>query len=173
MHESTGVTPAELNLCRPLKGPLDVELKPHLCDTDTSAYTTAKQLAEFQKMVNGNMEKARQRQKINYDKGRRDVDFSEKDRVWIKAHPYSRADKSYMAKLAPRWKGPYRVIRHVRPLNFEVVLEETGENIRVVNVAQIKPFFPTAEEMDRKHHQRILAIFEEESDEEDFLGFSV
>lgn len=152
-----------------MKGPLDVELKPHLCDPDISAYTTAKQIAEFQKMVNGNMEKARQRQKINYDKGRRDVDFSEKDRVWIKAHPYSRADKSYMAKLAPRWKGPYRVIRQVGPLNVDVVLEETGENIHVVNVAQIKPLLKRWTEsnisvssrfLKRKAMKRILWVFQ-------------
>ncbi|KAI3353499.1 hypothetical protein L3Q82_020019, partial [Scortum barcoo] len=51
VHESTGVTPAELNLSRPLKGPLDAELSPRLCDPDTSAYITANRIAEFKKMM--------------------------------------------------------------------------------------------------------------------------
>ncbi|KAI3374584.1 hypothetical protein L3Q82_021157 [Scortum barcoo] len=136
VHESTGVTPAELNLSRPLKGPLDAELSPRLCDPDTPAYVTADRIAEFKKMVSGNLMKAKQRQKHNYDKGRRDEKFSEMDRVWIRTHPYSKADKSFSAKLAPRWKGPYRVTRKVGPLNFEVVLEDTGEDLRVVNVGQ-------------------------------------
>ncbi|KAI3376844.1 hypothetical protein L3Q82_000417 [Scortum barcoo] len=50
VHESTGVTPAELNLSRPLKGPLDAELSPRLCDPDTPAYVTADRIAEFKKM---------------------------------------------------------------------------------------------------------------------------
>ncbi len=171
VHESTGVTPAELNLSRHLKGPLDAELSPQLCAPDTSAYATADQIAEFKKLVNDNLEKAKRRQKHNYDKGRRDGEFSEKYRVWIRTHPYSKADKSFSAKLAPRWKGPYRVTRKVGPINFEVVLEDTGEDLRVVNVTQIKPCYPTAEEMDREQHRRILEIFEEKSDEEDFPGF--
>lgn len=96
------------------------------------------------------MEKAKQRQKQNYDKGRRDGTFSDKDRVWIRTHPYSKADRSFSAKLAPRWKGPYRVIRRISPLNFEVVLEDTGEHLRVVDVAQLKPCYLTAEEVDRE-----------------------
>ncbi|KAI3369547.1 hypothetical protein L3Q82_007756 [Scortum barcoo] len=51
VHESTGVTPAELNLSRPLKGPLDAELSPRLCDPDTSAYIIANRIAEFKKMI--------------------------------------------------------------------------------------------------------------------------
>uniref|UniRef100_A0A8D0D922 Integrase catalytic domain-containing protein n=1 Tax=Sander lucioperca TaxID=283035 RepID=A0A8D0D922_SANLU len=154
VHESTGVTPAELNIGRLLKGPLDAELKPQLCDPDTPAYATANQIAEFKKLVSGNLNKARQRQKKNYDKGRRDSDFSNKDRVWIRTHPYSKADKSFSAKLAPRWKGPYRVTRKTGPLNYEVVLENTGEDLRVVNVAQLKPCYPTAEEMDREQQEQ-------------------
>lgn len=53
VHESTGVTPAELNLRRPLKGPLSAEFMLRFCAPDTPAYATAKHLAEFQKFVSG------------------------------------------------------------------------------------------------------------------------
>lgn len=49
VQELTGVTAAELNLGRLLKGPLDAEVSPQLCEPDTPAYATAHQLAEFKK----------------------------------------------------------------------------------------------------------------------------
>ena len=64
------------------------------------------------------------------------------------------------------------MVRQTGPVNFEVVLEDTGEDIRVVHVAQMKPCFPTAQEWDRQTHQRLKDIFEEDSEEEEFLGFS-
>ena len=128
-NESTGVTPAELNLSRLLKGSLDAELSPQLCDPDTPTYATANQIAEFKRRGTGNLGKARQRQEQNNDKGTIDV-----------------------AKPAPRWKGPYHVTRKVSPLNFEVVLEDTAEDLHVVNVAQLKPCCPTAEEMYIEQH---------------------
>lgn len=171
VHESTGVTPAEVNLGRPLTGPLDHELLPNSSDPETLAYATAKQLAVLQQYVKDNIKRAKQRQKQNYDRGRRNENYSEKDRVWIRAHPLSKADRSFTAKLAPRWKGPYRVVRQTSPVNFEVVLEDSGEDLRVVHVVQMKPCFPTAEEWDWREQRRVLEIFQEESDEEDFLGF--
>lgn len=55
VHETTGVTPAELNLARLLQGLLHTELSPHLCDRNTPVYTVAKQLDELHKLVNHNM----------------------------------------------------------------------------------------------------------------------
>ena len=65
VHESTGVTSAELNLGRPLKGPLDAELMPQLCSPDTSAYATTKQIKEFKKLVKVNLEKAKKKDRNN------------------------------------------------------------------------------------------------------------
>lgn len=87
VQESTGVTPAELNLGRLLKGPLDAELSPQLCDPDDPAYPTVNQLAELQKIVTSNLEKAGCKQKQNYDKGRRDGNFSVQDWVWLRTQP--------------------------------------------------------------------------------------
>ena len=59
VHESIGVKPGELNLGRTLKGPLDAELMPRLCNPDTTAYATTKQIEEFKKLVEINLEKAK------------------------------------------------------------------------------------------------------------------
>ena len=89
----------------------------------------------------------------------------------MKTHPYSKADKSFMAKLAPRWKGPYRVTRRTGPLNYEIVLEDSGEDLRVANVAQLKPCYPTANELEKQQHRRVMELFAKESDDEEFHGF--
>ncbi len=93
VHESTGVTPAELNLQRPPKGPLDTAFSLQLCNPDAPAYSIAKQIAELQKFVKGKLEKARQTQ--NCDKGRRSGHFSVPDRVWLRTHLYSNVEKSF------------------------------------------------------------------------------
>ena len=52
--------------------------------------------------------------------------------------------------------------RRMGPLNFEVVREDMGEDLRVVNVAQLKPCYPSTEELDRKQRQQVLNIFQED-----------
>lgn len=76
-----------------------------------------------------------------------------------------------MAKLAPRWKGPYQVMKKTGPVNNEVVLEDTGEDFKIIHVSEMKPWYPTAKQWDRLQQQKIMKIFQEDSDVEDFLGF--
>ena len=134
IHESTGVTPAELNLGRTLRSPLDVMLQPWSPSPECPAYQNVTELKELQTFVQENLQKGRIRQKRNYDKKRRDLTVKENDRIWLRSHPYSKAEKSFTAKLAPKWLGPYRVISQVGPVNVDVVLEETGEDHKVVHV---------------------------------------
>lgn len=57
VHDTTGVTPAELNMGHHLRGPLYAELNPHLTDSDTAAYSTSKHLAELEEFARDNLEK--------------------------------------------------------------------------------------------------------------------
>ena len=57
-------------------------------------------------------------------------------------------------------------------MNVDVVLEETGEDRKVVHVSRLKHCYPSAQELEKLERQRVLDIFNEESDEEEFLGFS-
>ncbi|XP_061589443.1 uncharacterized protein LOC133454734 [Cololabis saira] len=121
--------------------------------------------------MNENLNSARCRQKRNYDKNRRDIEFQPSNRVWIRAHPLSKAEKSFTAKLAPKWQGPYRVVQQVGPVNYQVVLEDSGQDLKVVHVSRLKPCYPSAQEMEERERKRVLEIFLEDSEEEDFLGF--
>ena len=172
VHESTGVTPAEVNLRRPLRGPMEVLLQPRDCTPDSQAYRKAGQLSNLRGYVTGKLEHARGKQKRQYDKGRREVEYVAQDRVWMRTHPYSKANRSFSAKLAPRWKGPYRVLRRMGPLTYEIVLEETSRDVRVVNVTRLKPCYPSAAEVAQEEERRQLEdMFEDGSEESTFLGF--
>lgn len=49
---------------------------------------------------------ARLEQRRQYDKGRRQVQFSVGDLVLRRTHPLSDAAKGFAASLADRWEGP-------------------------------------------------------------------
>ncbi len=124
VQESTGVTPAELNLNRLLRGPLDMVLQPQDIAPDNSMYNNVVQLQDLKDLVAKNLYKARLRQKRNYDRKRRELSFKVNDRVWMRSHPLSKAERKFSAKLAPKWQGPYRIIRRMGPLNYQVVQEK-------------------------------------------------
>ncbi len=75
--------------------------------------------------------------------------FEDLARVWVRAHPLSKAEKSFAAKLAPKWQGPYRVVQQVGPVNYQVVLETSGQDLKVVHLSQLKPCFPTTQELQK------------------------
>lgn len=83
VHESTGTTPAEINLGRPLRGPMEVLLHPRDISPDDLCYDKTSELKQMKAYVEQKLKTARQRQKRNYDKHRRDVQYGNKDRVWL------------------------------------------------------------------------------------------
>ncbi len=56
-------------------------------------------------------------------------------------------------------------------VNYDIVLGDTGEDRKVVHVSRLKPCYPSASELEKLERQRVMDIFNEESDEDDFLGF--
>ncbi len=62
--------------------------------------------------------------------------------MWMRTFPQSSAQHHFTAKLAQKWKGPYRVIKQVGPLNYQVSLESTGEDVRIVHVCNVNHAFP-------------------------------
>ena len=146
-------------------------LQPQQVTPDAACYDQVVHLHDLRALVSKNMIQARLRQKRNYDKKRRDMQFQLRDRVWLRSHPYSKAEQFFSAKLAPKWQGPYRIVEQRGPLNYRVVKEDTGEDMRVVHVSRLKACYPSADELEEIERRKVLEIFEEESDEETFLGF--
>lgn len=172
VQESTGMSPAELQLGRKLQGPMDKLLQGKNLSPSSPAYDVVNQLARFKSQAEECCKRAQKRQLRNYNKNRRDISFKEKDRIWLKNFPQSRAQQHFSAKLAPKWKGPYRVLRKLGPLNYQIALETTGEDVRTAHVCNLKPCYPTTEELEILEKRKLIKIFEQTSDEdEEFLGF--
>lgn len=89
----------------------------------------------------------------------------------MRNYPQSSAQHHFTAKLAQKWKGPYRILKQLGPLNYCISLESTGEDVRTVHVCNLKPCFPTAAELEQQERRKVLEIFNESSEEEEFLGF--
>ena len=89
----------------------------------------------------------------------------------LRNFPQSNAQRKFSAKLAQKWKGPYRILKQLGPLNYQIALEDTGEDVRTAHVCNIKMCYPTAEELEIQEKKKLLDIFQESSDDEDFLGF--
>lgn len=51
------------------------------------------------------------------------------------------------------------------------MLEDNGEGRKEVHVSWLKPWYPTAKEIVELEKKCLLNIFNEESDDENFLGF--
>nr|AAI39611.1 Zgc:162621 protein [Danio rerio] len=150
IQESIGMTPAELHLGRKIHSPMDKLLHRRDLSPTKPAYDMVHKITQLQRQAKENYTKAQKRQLRSYDKNRRDVFFRERERVWVRNFPISSAQHHFSAKLAPKWKGPYRIIQQLGPVNYQVSLEDTGEDVRNVHVCNLKPCFPTAEELEAR-----------------------
>lgn len=117
------------------------------------------------------VKKSKKRQLRSYNKNRRDASFEEKSRVWLRNFPQSSAQHNFSVKLATKWKGPYRVLKQLGPLNYQIALEETGEDVRTAHVCYLKPCYPTSEELESQEKGKLLKLFQQSSDDEEFLSF--
>lgn len=150
IQETTGLSPAELQLGRKLQAPMDKMLHGRNLTPDTASYDVVHHLHQLQMQAKESSEKAKMRQLRKYNKKRRELTFKCKDRVWLRNFPQSSAKHKFSVKLAPKWKGPYRILKQLGPLNYQIALEDTGEDVRTAHICNLKMCFPTAEELDEE-----------------------
>lgn len=148
---------------------MDKILKGRILSPDEPACDVVRHLTQLKTDVEENIKKAKKRPLRNYNKKRRTVDYKPKQRVWVWNFPLSKA--KFTAKLAKKWRGPYRVVQQLWPLNYQVVLEDTCLDLRTVHVCNLKPFYPSAEDLEYMERKKILDLLQESSEEEDVLGF--
>lgn len=146
MQETTRFTPFELVFGRQVTTTLDAMLPVDngvLTGTEIDDFTEraeeARQLARF---------RIRKRQEMDarqYNQGRRNVEYLPGDLVWVWT-PIRRRGLS--EKLLRRYFGPYKVIRRISDLNYEVLPENnsTASSRRrprseVVHVVRLKPYY--------------------------------
>lgn len=97
----------------------------------------ARQLARF------HIERQQTTHEARYNLRRREVKYNPGDHVWVWT-PIRRP--GVFKKLLHRYFGPYRVLRRITDVNYEVILDGTVQTRRqpradIVHVVRMKPYF--------------------------------
>uniref|UniRef100_H3B6N1 Integrase catalytic domain-containing protein n=1 Tax=Latimeria chalumnae TaxID=7897 RepID=H3B6N1_LATCH len=147
VQETTGYSPAELNFGHAIKMPQDHMLGASIGNqgTETFVLRASKRLDEIKAVVQKNYLQAKTRQR-NYDCRRKFREYKPKDRVWVHTHYLSDAAKGFTAKFAPRWQGPCWIVRRMGKLTYFVVMKDSCKILGVINVVNLHPCYPIAEE---------------------------
>ena len=72
-----------------------------------------------------------------YDRGRQPPPFHVGSRVWLKNYPLSKASQHVAAKLCPRYRGPFTVVKFTSPVSVQLTDSDGGSRIRA-HVSQLK-----------------------------------
>ncbi|XP_022202082.2 uncharacterized protein LOC111058817 [Nilaparvata lugens] len=135
-HDSTGYTPAMLNLGHSLRTPSTMEyssmiwkilffFKYYGTSLELSRegpqgldVSILEQMKEFKALIeqcNKNLQRASESQARYFNLRRREVNFRVGDEVWYRQHPLSSDVESFAAKFAAKYDGPYLVTARIGP----------------------------------------------------------
>lgn len=150
-NRTTGFTPARLNFGRELRVPMEntIELAPDARPRQSHsrfAQRLRDNIRNTVTMARGNIELAQSRQRTQYNRGRRNVEFSVGDLVLRRTHPLSNASQGFSASLAKRWEGPFVVETRITRLAYRLRCPITGARVGPVNINDLKPFIERGEE---------------------------
>lgn len=143
MQETTQMSPFQLVYGRAVTTMLDAML-PHLDDSSlhTDTYTFLERAEAARQLAKVRIQDQQLRDADRYNRRRHDVHYAPGDRVWV-WFPIRRRGLS--EKLLHRYFGPYRVVRSLGDLNYEVIPDGFQKSRRspcpeVVHVVRLKPY---------------------------------
>ncbi|XP_043475811.1 uncharacterized protein LOC122507257 [Leptopilina heterotoma] len=100
-----------------------------------------KRLDALRDMVARHIDKERARQTKYYDKGRRDVTFKVGDLVLRKSHKLSSGTQKFATKLAPKYKGPFKITEIRSPTVF-ILQDDQSRRVPKVHITDLIPYLP-------------------------------
>lgn len=133
-QESTRYTPAFLLFGRELRIPGDKNRLP------TPSIRDKEKTEELYELVRTYQNKASTHQKHHYDKQRREWGPRINDLVLKRDFPLSDASKSFCAKLAPKYIGPYKIIEQKSPVIYVLQDQSNTRKTRTAHVKDLKEF---------------------------------
>jgi hypothetical protein len=132
--DATGFSPARVFLGRELDGPGDR----NVIQLPRRSVTPALD----QKMAATKLKQA-EANKRAYDQARADISFQEGQLVLIRSYFLSNSAKKFSKKLAPKWKGPFRVHKRLSALTYlvhKVDAQPSDRSLIIMHVDQMKEF---------------------------------
>jgi hypothetical protein len=144
ISDTTKFSPALLNLGREIALPIDRSLqKNESIDFEKDARDLAKilpeQLKDILNFAKDRILKAHQRNKVIFDKSRRDISFEIGQLVYVRNHELSDADSNKSKKFTKKWIGPFKILK-----KFEMtyIIDLPGRLNPKRHISDLKPFFP-------------------------------
>jgi hypothetical protein len=120
------------------------------------------------KLLKENLQTAHNRQKMSADRHRIEHSFEVGDLVFLRFQPYKQSSlkKSGAKKLKPRFYGPYRIMRRVGEVAYEVELPKGRKIHNVFHISCLKKamgqFISTSEELPLLDEEGQLELVPEE-----------
>jgi len=137
-HTSAGTTPFKLVYGRdpPLLHPYVVG-ETHIADLEDQLLERDHML----RLLKDNLSKAQARMKSFADSKRREMSFEVGDAVFLRLQPYRQKSlsKQKYAKLSPRFFGPYKVIKKIGSVAYELELPPAARIHPIFHVSLLKP----------------------------------
>jgi len=144
ISDTTGFSPSMLNLGRELMLPLDRNIENEYDGFESRVlYQTelTKKLASIYQKAIANIEKSQEQQSRYYNLRHKKFDAKVGDFVLIRTHVISSKIKQITKKFSDRWYGPFKVIRIITPVTFELGKIGTNESVGTQNAANLKLYF--------------------------------
>ncbi|KAN0023193.1 hypothetical protein ACTFIU_011356 [Dictyostelium citrinum] len=96
----------------------------------------------FTHVAQDNMVDAQVEQAIQYNKDREDIEYEEGDLVLVKRSKLNtfKVDINEELKLLPNYCGPFKVVKKLSKLNYQIRLVNRKNGTRVIHVDDIKPY---------------------------------
>lgn len=159
-NDSTEFTPAFLNFGRELEPPnslyRSVQPVPDSPVQETPAETAPlterlRKLQETFELVRVNLARAFTAQSKYYNLRRREWRCHLGDEVLKREHNLSSAVKHYNAKLAPKYSGPYKIVKVHSPVVYDLK-GGNGRILRRIHIKDLKTAHPVVTDYAERHH---------------------
>lgn len=147
LHESTGFSPAYLNLGRELRTPADIgqAVPPDVVMNPDRIHKYARSLKtiidDAQSQAQQNLEAQQIRQPKYYNAHHRDVEFNIGDSVLKRTHFLSNAGANFSKKLAPISDGPFIIAEKLSPLTYRLKGTKNNRTLKgTFHIRDLKPY---------------------------------
>ena len=99
---------------------------------------------ETVKLIRDRLKEAFSRQKSYADRRRKDIEFEVGDQVFLKVSPWKKVLRfGRKGKLSPRFIGPYRILKRIRPVAYQLDLPPHLSRIHdVFHVSMLRLYRP-------------------------------
>jgi hypothetical protein len=144
-QESTGVSPHTLLFGRPMRLPVSL-ISDDSSDAPAVNEVVITQQERIEK-VRQHLLKAQEKQKKYADKDRRDLSFNVGDYVWVSTRNM-KAQGDNSEKLKSKYAGPYKILRKINQVSYELQLpeEQRAHGVHpVYHVSKLRKFIPRLE----------------------------